>query len=634
MQSMQSGGDPMDDTILETKCIGCRVDWLTIAFSLDRIRPDIKESWLKVAQALQGREKGSVTLPSDDGLTAECYRASGDVVRFNNGEISKGEISFAENAPWALEIAFRALYIARVGLEGAIARARQIAEAFCLHSASPSATGDPIVRSAILGERVRRVDLAADFTGFPIHDSDAECFVGSMMRARGVGSLSQFLPEETEDVGDEFIADRRVYHRKLKVTFCDRLSAPFAIVDFFRSNAGPRCDAESSADWCLLRSSLRSAPMRKDEAFASKSVPMLVTGYTLCAGRPLMCRIYNKIAQIEATSDPEKRVARIEAESARWKANGWNGDDPVTRVEFQLRSEVIKEFGVRAPGVLAESLDAIWKYLTCFDVVVCNADGEPIRCRDGSGLTVVRDSDGTALVEMLRTRKKGWIRLVIPGTASRPSRCKVDPRWQAVRAVRFKSDPEPAIRTRIRGGATVASVLGCARSNLAKDDRLPRFRDDTRFDDEATARQFCIDTLKATVDAVVWHQVERWDADVARYKSFDPDTNPKRLPRSWNWFGIASSMLREHNAVHDRFATGPPVLGIVPRCLSDPNRDAYDEAERASLEVPMVVEMALVKFTPCVDCRDEGAICKACGAWIRDEENAGCVFDPSSLHAH
>jgi hypothetical protein len=157
-----------------------------------------------------------------------------------------------------------------------------------------------------------------------------------------------------------------------------------------------------------------------------------VTGISVSPGGALMARLYDKREELRAAPEREK------AEAERWTANGWDGEAPITRVEFQIRGEGIAEFGARNPrnaiepetgrhlGPLEKIVDGIWQ-----------------KCL-------------------------GWVRLVVPDSP-RPSRCSDDPRWKILRAVTFtaKRPPPPAYRKRVRGGATVEQALGCALSVIA-----------------------------------------------------------------------------------------------------------------------------------------------------------------------
>lgn len=146
-----------------------------------------------------------------------------------------------------------------------------------------------------------------------------------------------------------------------------------------------------------------------------------VTGYSICPGNALMAVVYDK--REELTLRPEKTAA----EESRWREQGWDGAAPVTRVEFRFRSLVLHELGCR-DGLVAfrKKLDALWGYAT-----------------------------------------RWWIRLVELGAATRLSRCPVTPEWRTVQAVRFEHWATPAVRKKMRQGASPAQVFGAALSAVA-----------------------------------------------------------------------------------------------------------------------------------------------------------------------
>lgn len=139
-----------------------------------------------------------------------------------------------------------------------------------------------------------------------------------------------------------------------------------------------------------------------------------VTGFTVSAGGPVMCRVYDKPAELAAQSPHKKAL-----EEGLWKAYGWDGESPVTRVEFQLRAEALTTFELRDPALVEVSLDPLWQYLT-----------------------------------------REWLKLVQPGTASRLSRCALDPRWALLQKVVFVHEADPARRQYLRKGASAKHALG------------------------------------------------------------------------------------------------------------------------------------------------------------------------------
>ena len=77
------------------------------------------------------------------------------------------------------------------------------------------------------------------------------------------------------------------------------------------------------------------------------------TGYSIGSG-PIMARIYDKTAEV--------KVKHKEWFYNLWEVSGWHHGDSVTRFEFQLRREVLKEFSVDSFSDLNERLADMWRY--------------------------------------------------------------------------------------------------------------------------------------------------------------------------------------------------------------------------------------------------------------------------------
>lgn len=172
------------------------------------------------------------------------------------------------------------------------------------------------------------------------------------------------------------------------------------------------------------------------------------TGWTVGsrAGQ-VLCRIYDKPEELRYRGDKDKE----EKERARWKRDGWDGESPVGRVEFQLRATAMHELGLRDPswavdrrtgevleGGLPEHLDRVWQ--TCLEW-----------CR---------------VVERRKTED---------GRLWRKSECPDAPLWQVLRDVLFCAPPkpEPAFRRRMRGSCKSGQWLGVSCSILGRRQKLP-----------------------------------------------------------------------------------------------------------------------------------------------------------------
>jgi len=82
---------------------------------------------------------------------------------------------------------------------------------------------------------------------------------------------------------------------------------------------------------------------------------MADTGYTFGQG-DLMGRVYDKLAEIVHSNKAWFQDL--------WRKNGWNGEDPVTRVEFQVRRAHLKSQQIDTVEDLERQLADLWKYFT------------------------------------------------------------------------------------------------------------------------------------------------------------------------------------------------------------------------------------------------------------------------------
>jgi hypothetical protein len=216
-----------------------------------------------------------------------------------------------------------------------------------------------------------------------------------------------------------------------------------------------------------------------------------------------MARIYNKTAELRLAGREEKRAI----EHALWTSGGWDGSADVTRVEFQHRGEFLDEVELRDPDELEGKLDAVWQH----DVK--------------------------------------WLRLVEPSTASRRTRCSLDPRWSAVAATEFRHRAEPVERVRNRGGAKPEHVLGAAMSRMASTGKLERIDLGVNEDGEPLDETGFVDRMEPPALA-------EWLAEkIARvFQGVVPDTLAATLnqrgPRE-----AARRFLAKNNALVARFSS-------------------------------------------------------------------------------
>jgi len=81
-----------------------------------------------------------------------------------------------------------------------------------------------------------------------------------------------------------------------------------------------------------------------------------LTGITFGQGSKLMARLYNKLL--------ESKLKKKEYLHPIWREAGWNDDCAVWRLEFQIKSTVLREFGIVTVADLEEKIPALWQYCT------------------------------------------------------------------------------------------------------------------------------------------------------------------------------------------------------------------------------------------------------------------------------
>lgn len=331
------------------RCVGRRVDWLTLAF-----RVAIPEHTLRMVElrARRAADVGPVELELPSGRVVGLYASRRDGWFRWECAVAAGVIDLTAAGGWNLA----------VDMSGAKLRGADLPQALELAYGLAADLGDD--PGAVLGARLRRVDLAADFAGWVIRRDDAE---GWVRQRRAV--LAGYV-----DLDDQGQVRTHEQGRR-------------------------------------------------------------VTGHTICPGGAIMLRAYDKRAQLAHLGDPEYAAPELES----WRLQGVADDEPVTRVEPQIRGEALAEFGPELatlrdnPLALVDNLNGLWRYLV-----------------------------------------EDWARLVVPGTASRLSRCDLDERWRAVQAVAFGHDVGKLARTRRAGRAVTSQAFGCALSAMADAARVAR----------------------------------------------------------------------------------------------------------------------------------------------------------------
>ena len=149
-----------------------------------------------------------------------------------------------------------------------------------------------------------------------------------------------------------------------------------------------------------------------------------LTGFSFAPGGEVMCRLYDKRAELERY-EPEHEKRAIE--HALWTRAGWSGGE-VWRLEFQLRRPALEELKVNTIDQLFERVNMVWRYAT-----------------------------------------EGWLRKIVPGSATRRERSRLDSRWLVYQSARFGAGEARIVRRERakRGGPDRAQVVGTVQAYLA-----------------------------------------------------------------------------------------------------------------------------------------------------------------------
>jgi len=78
------------------------------------------------------------------------------------------------------------------------------------------------------------------------------------------------------------------------------------------------------------------------------------SGWSIGTRKKMSARLYDKT--LEMKKNPRPYLEHL------WKKSGWDGVQPVWRLEFELRRDLLREFGVISIENLNEHLAGLWKY--------------------------------------------------------------------------------------------------------------------------------------------------------------------------------------------------------------------------------------------------------------------------------
>jgi hypothetical protein len=259
-----------------------------------------------------------------------------------------------------------------------------------------------------------------------------------------------------------------------------------------------------------------------------------ITGISVGRGGALMCRVYDKRAEVE------RDERRRELEEARWRDAGWKGVSPVARVEFQIRGVVLHEFGLRDPDAVVDP-ETRAPLAVCGECGSCRSASRLLPC-DRCGSREIREQATIVhrIPDVWRTCL-AWVRLVVPSVTrnGRPipvSRLPLDERWELLHRVRWDRRPASLIhRVRIRGAASAAQALGVALSSAARDGRITRRLSEAReayaddADTLARLRRRVRGMMLLEADRIVDWLDERYEGPAGAAVHFAVRSNAARL---------------------------------------------------------------------------------------------------------
>lgn len=88
--------------------------------------------------------------------------------------------------------------------------------------------------------------------------------------------------------------------------------------------------------------------------FSQHSVARQFSGWSVGQGGALSCRLYNKLLEIEKSG----KTYMFDI----WRDRGWDGVQPVWRLEFQFRRESLRELEVQTFSQFMDKMGGLWSY--------------------------------------------------------------------------------------------------------------------------------------------------------------------------------------------------------------------------------------------------------------------------------
>lgn len=100
----------------------------------------------------------------------------------------------------------------------------------------------------------------------------------------------------------------------------------------------------------------RSAWVTKASGVSQYAQDQAFTGWLIGSGSALMARLYNKRIEIQ-----KSRKTYLEP---LWREAGWDAVQPVWRLEFQFKREVLDQLGLNSVPAVLGNLNGLWSYGT------------------------------------------------------------------------------------------------------------------------------------------------------------------------------------------------------------------------------------------------------------------------------
>lgn len=98
----------------------------------------------------------------------------------------------------------------------------------------------------------------------------------------------------------------------------------------------------------------RKAWVTRGKNIAAYAVNEQFTGWTVGLGGVMACRLYNKLLEIFESGRADLLPL--------WAAGGWSSGEPVWRIEFQFRREVMAQHGLISLDSVLANMNGLWSY--------------------------------------------------------------------------------------------------------------------------------------------------------------------------------------------------------------------------------------------------------------------------------